>query len=689
MSDAQVERRWEKLPQGERSDWAMDWAVARVGGLVHQLGLRPPLVIDADAGGGPGPFKAQVERLLRRVALHVYAGDTPAAEQAAARGVRAMRAAETASQDGPGGARPGLPGGAGPIRRGQAAPRPAPAPGGPQPPAPGEGRAPAAGRFHQTTTFKAHHRWGEVVGLVRDGARVVLTQRRGPGMALVPVSDLGSHPTPPTPISTRDLHGGLVGVAARVAGGERFTVTYSGAPVMAVVPVAELEAAHPTAPQRTELPPPGKYDPVQAAYQITTSTAYAEWPAVLKRVAEGRERFVITQAGRPVMALVSAADHHTHPATGTPPEPITSHYAQHHLGELRRGVAGEKRYTITRPGQLPVMVVPVTDLAPLPAPDGPAGATTDDTGPDDLDTTTPPAGLSPFFTNPMPTDPLTDHQPLSEVLPPQPDPAFMGMDWTIDFTTLNPAPEPDTTNPTDWLNWLGWAAVTTEPDRPTWPHPPAATGSSGTSPTPGPFFPTATPAAGPPAADGARRPGSPTAGTGPAHTATATTSTLAPPEPPAGTRPTPPAPPAPGEGRAPAAGRFHQTTTFKAHHRWGEVVGLVRDGARVVLTQRRGPGMALVPVSDLGSHPTPPTPISTRDLQIGLVGVAARVAGGERFTVTYSGAPVMAVVPVAELEAAHPTAPSAPNSPHPGSTTRYRASTGSPRARRRRSGPRY
>ncbi|WP_326782793.1 type II toxin-antitoxin system Phd/YefM family antitoxin [Streptomyces sp. NBC_00151] len=360
----------------------------------------------------------------------------------------------------------------------------------PAPPAPGEGRAPAAGRFHQTTTFKAHHRWGEVVGLVRDGARVVLTQRRGPGMALVPVSDLGSHPTPPTPISTRDLQIGLVGVAARVAGGERFTVTYSGAPVMAVVPVAELEAAHPTAPQRTELPPPGKYDPVQAAYQITTSTAQAEWPAVLKRVAEDRERFVITQGDRPVMALVSAADHHTHPATGTPPEPITSHYAQHHLGELRRGVAGGKHYTIDKWMELPVMVVPVTDLAPLPAPDGPAGVTTDDTGPDDLDTTTPPAGLSPFFTNPMPTDPLTDNQPLSEVLPPQPDPAFMGMDWTIDFTTLNPAPEPDTTNPTDWLNWLGWAAVTTEPDRPTWPHPPAATGSSGTSPTPGPFFPT-------------------------------------------------------------------------------------------------------------------------------------------------------------------------------------------------------
>ncbi|WP_326782806.1 hypothetical protein [Streptomyces sp. NBC_00151] len=653
LPDAQVERRWEKLPQGEPSDSAMNWAVARVSELVHQLGLRPPLVIDADAAGRPGPFTAQVERLLQRVALHVYAGDTPAAEQAAARGVRALRAAERASQDGLGGARPGLPGGAGPIRRGQAAPRPAPAPDGPQPPAPGEGRAPAAGRIYQTPTSRAQHRWGQVVGLVRDGASVVLTQHHHPAMALVPVSDLGPHPIPPTPISTTDLRIGLARVAGQVAGGERFTATYLDVPVMAVVPVAEMEAAHPAAPPPTELPPPQQYDPVQDAHQIAASAAQTEWPAILKRVTQDHQRFVITQAGRPVMALVSAADHHTHhPATGTPPEQITADYARRHLGVLRRGVADGKRYTITRSGQLPVMVVPVTDLARLPAPDDPTDATTHDTRPDAPDTTTPPEPppLPSLFTGPMPTGEPTGTQPLIEDLPPQPDPAIMDMDWIAGLTTLNQALEPDTTNPTDWLNWPSRpdrTADTTDPARPTWTHPPAATGTSGTGPAPGPFFPT-TPA-------------------GPAHTATAPTST---PAPPTDTTPTPPgttlpAPPTSGEGRAPAAGRIYQTTSGRAYARWGDVVGLVRDGASVVLTQRRGPAMALVPVADLGPHPIPPTPISTTDLRIGLARVAGQVAGGERFTATDWGTAVMAVVPVAELEAAHPAAPPPTELPPP------------------------
>ncbi|MFD6314825.1 ADP-ribosyltransferase [Streptomyces nigra] len=97
MSDAQVERRWEKLPQDKHSDSAMNWAMTHVAELIHQLGLRPPLVIDADtdAGGGPKTFTAHSERLLRRVALHKYAGNTPAAEQAAAHGVQALQTAES------------------------------------------------------------------------------------------------------------------------------------------------------------------------------------------------------------------------------------------------------------------------------------------------------------------------------------------------------------------------------------------------------------------------------------------------------------------------------------------------------------------------------------------------------------------------------------------------------------------
>ncbi|WP_405594605.1 protein-glutamine glutaminase family protein [Streptomyces sp. NBC_01092] len=153
------------------------------------------------------------------------------------------------------------------------------------------GAAGAADRFYEVAQSEAPLRWGEVELLVGSGARVVITRGGEPMMAVVPVSDLGSGPV--TEIGTSELQGGLAAVGDRVAGGERFAVRFRSARVMGVVPVGGLEAAYPSARERTALPnaEAGRWpDSYRAVEVLGSAEVHIEPPRVMTRVGPNKIR---------------------------------------------------------------------------------------------------------------------------------------------------------------------------------------------------------------------------------------------------------------------------------------------------------------------------------------------------------------------------------------------------------------
>ncbi|WP_326782790.1 hypothetical protein [Streptomyces sp. NBC_00151] len=365
------ERSWGKLAEGERLERALQEARRLVGG-----GVPAPLSLD---GNEPFDRVSPEEQLVRRVALHLYRGETDAARHvlAAAQPGTAVSPAglgeehattsllpmEDSSGVGVGagdtrmgaggraGVRRGLPGGAG---RGGAAGAGAVA-------VPGGGQSSPARGFYEATARTVRAGWAGVRERVVGGDRIVVTVDGRPGLALVPLSDLGADPTQLPTIGVVQLRDGLGGVSGRVKDGERLVVTDRWRRIFGVVSVGVLQAAHPGA-VRVPLPLPGRSAGGSGTEEITANELWADLAGVVRRVAEDGARYLVTRSGKRSLGVVSETDFNAYLSHGQPqPTHRTANYAARHPGEIYAGLAGVERYLVTH-GSFRAVLVSAEDL---------------------------------------------------------------------------------------------------------------------------------------------------------------------------------------------------------------------------------------------------------------------------------------------------------------------------------------
>ncbi|MFD6309321.1 hypothetical protein ACFWFF_40815, partial [Streptomyces sp. NPDC060223] len=327
------ERSWGKLAEGERLERALREARRLVG-----AGVPAPLSLD---GNEPFDRISPQEQLVRRVALHLYRGETDTAHALAAAqptpagpgeehattppppmedsgdaAVRADRA--RMAEGGHAAARRGLPGGA---RHGFAGTADtstvAAVPGGEQP------QPPTEGGFYDAPATTVSARWGEVRERVRGGDRIIVTVKGRDGrdgLALVPLNDLGTdHARLPT-TGVKELFGGLGAAAEQVKDKERRVATFHGRRVFGVMPAAEWLAAHPGA-RRVPLPPPGRSADGTGTKEITASALWKDNGPLLQSVAEKDARYRVTRRGEPDLGVISEAAFQTY-VSQEQPEPI-------------------------------------------------------------------------------------------------------------------------------------------------------------------------------------------------------------------------------------------------------------------------------------------------------------------------------------------------------------------------------
>ncbi|MFI8301818.1 type II toxin-antitoxin system prevent-host-death family antitoxin, partial [Streptomyces nigra] len=229
-------------------------------------------------------------------------------------------------------------------------------------PAPVGGLASTPGRFYEETIQVVRARWVEVRQRVGGGDRIVVSVLGRPGLALVPLADLGAVSAHLPRISMNEVRDGLGGLSGRVQRGERLVATLRGTDVLGVISVAELEAARPEARMRARLPGLEHSAHSSGAEQITWNELRGDVSRVLRRVAEDGVRYVVTSSGDPVLAVVSERDFDTYLGIGRPrPTPFTAQNARNHLGTIYNGVNAGERYLVTG-DVFRAVVVSVADL---------------------------------------------------------------------------------------------------------------------------------------------------------------------------------------------------------------------------------------------------------------------------------------------------------------------------------------
>ncbi|MFD6316435.1 hypothetical protein ACFWE6_36575, partial [Streptomyces nigra] len=215
--------------------------------------------------------------------------------------------------------------------------------------------------FYDAPTESVRIRWGEVRELVRGGDRIIVTVRGRDGLALVPLTDLGTdHAHLPT-TSVTELFGGLGAAAEQVKDKERRVATFHGRDVLGVMPAAEWLAAHPGA-RRVPLPPPGPSADGTGTKEITATALWKDNGPLLQPVAENDARYRVTRLGEPDLGVISEAAFQTY-VSQEQPEPIHRWAGNHpsNLPEIYDGLARGVRYLITS-GSYKAVLVPAADL---------------------------------------------------------------------------------------------------------------------------------------------------------------------------------------------------------------------------------------------------------------------------------------------------------------------------------------